>query len=156
MQLNNKLLVTLEIQMLANDFWHEVDHNWGKNAAEFFVEDGVYDLGNQRLVGRDAIKSFYNWRQERGARVARHLVNNMRVSMYDGDSTEAISILSLVAADGEPPLPSEPPIMLGDVIDKCVRGTDGRWRDQSRVLRKLFAGKVPGTVPPPDFMNKRK
>ena len=53
------------------------------------------------------------------------------------------------SADGEPVLPSMPPIQTSDCSDVCIRGDDGVWRYVSRRLQTVFAGATPVTIPPP-------
>src|SRR5471030_443687 len=128
MVLADELVALLEIQALTTRFWHDVDYNWGNGAAEYFVEDGIFELGTNRFVGRDAIRAFYRWREGRGARVARHVITNMHVTLSDAARAQSVWIMSLYAADGVPPLPSEPSIAMADVIDHCVRRSNGQWR----------------------------
>jgi hypothetical protein len=54
----------------------------------------------------------------------------------------------LYAADGAPILPSAPPIMITDLIDRCVKCDDGKWRYVERNFVPLFMGGAPPTVPP--------
>jgi hypothetical protein len=141
------LRIRLEIEALLLDYWHEVDSNWGRNAHEYFVEDGVFrnSVGRAR-VGRAEIHDFYNGREARGPRVVRHVVSNLRVQPAQGDEVTSHWILQIFAADGAPPLPSEPAILLADVTDVCRRDAQGRWRYVSRRIDGLFKGEKPTTT----------
>lgn len=147
MDLNDPLRIRLEIETLLYDYWHEVDTNWGRRAHEFFTEDGVFrnSVGRAR-EGRAEIHDFYNAREARGARVVRHVVTNLRVQPVVGDEVTSNWILQIFAADGEPPLPSEPAILVADVTDVCRREADGRWRYVSRRIDGLFKGDKPTTT----------
>ena len=143
-------LIWTDLEKLTVDYWHEVDTNWGRGAHEYFVEDGTFQASNDTIFrGRKEIKNFYTWRESRGARVARHLINNFRVSITDEAHATTNWVLCLYAADGSPVLPSLPPIQVSDSVDVCVRGSDGAWRYVSRKLTSLFAGGAPVTIPPP-------
>ena len=133
-----RLQIIREIEELSIDYWHDVDTNWGKNAHEYYTEDGSYTTSLKTRTGRAAIKEFYDSRESRGERVARHLINNHKITVHDRDHVTAVWILSLFAADGVPVLPSKPAIMMADVHDYILREPDGRWRYKSRILKALF------------------
>jgi hypothetical protein len=132
---------------MAIDYWHDVDLNWGATAHIFFTEDGIFDAADQVFAGRKAIQEFYSWRKDRGSRSARHLISNMKVELKDDSHATAIWIMSLYAADGTGVLPSNPPIMIADVIDECEKYRDGVWHYRKRTLRPVFTGGAAPTVP---------
>jgi hypothetical protein len=141
----DELRIVQELERLNVAFWRDVDSNWGRTAHEFFTEDGVYTTSQKSRRGRDAIRAFYGDRQERGDRVARHLIHNFHVTVHDADHATAEWTMCLYAADGVAPLASEPPILIGAVRDECVRGPDGRWLYASRTTTPLFKGSRPTT-----------
>jgi ketosteroid isomerase-like protein len=147
MTLSESLLARLEIEAMLADYWHDVDHEWGHNAHLFYTQDGVFQnsVGRAR-AGHEEIKDFYNGRHARGARISRHLVSNLRVVCTGPGQATASWVLSLIASDGEPVLPSEPPILVADVVDCCERGPDGRWLIAHRNISALFKGEKPTTV----------
>jgi hypothetical protein len=140
-----RLQIISDIEELSIDYWHDVDTNWGRNAHEYYTEDGSYTTSVQTRTGRDAIRNFYEVRENRGDRVARHLINNHKITIHDRNRVSAVWVLSLFAADGKPTLPSKPAIMMADVHDEIVRGPDGRWRYKSRAIKALFLGDTPTT-----------
>ncbi|MBO1073499.1 nuclear transport factor 2 family protein [Roseomonas marmotae] len=144
-----ELRLIASLSRLQADYWYEVDRNWGRRAAEYYLEDGVFEIGESRMEGRAAIAHFYSWREGRGERTARHLVTNCRLRSVNATGDEAVfeCIMSLHAADGPPVLESRPPIMIADVVDHCVR-VSGVWRYRSHVLRPVFMGGVAPTVLP--------
>jgi hypothetical protein len=139
-----RLQIIREIEELSIDYWNDVDTNWGKNAHEYYTVDGSYTTSIKTRTGRDAIKAFYDSRENRGERVARHLINNHKITIHDPNHVSAVWILSLFAADGKPVLPSRPAIMMADVHDEIVR-TDGRWLYKSRTIKALFRDETPTT-----------
>jgi len=147
MNISDQLRVRLEIEQLLVEYWHDVDHHWGRNAHEYFLEDGIFMNSAARgRQGREAIKDFYSGRQDRGPRIARHVFSNLRVIMNDATHVTSEWILQIFAADGEPMLPSEPAILVADVTDLVELCPDGRWRYRSRTIKGLFKGSTPTTT----------
>jgi hypothetical protein len=145
MEPQERHIIVGEVADLLMRHWHDVDRNWGRTAHRDYTEDGSYTTSLRTRTGRDAIRQFYAERENRGARVARHLVNNLRVIVHSPTSANAIWVLTLYAADGEPILPSKPAIMIADVVDELVRESDGKWRYRSRTITALFRDDTPTT-----------
>ena len=126
---NDAAIVAIERQIIALeiDYWFDVDHHWGRHAQEFYVPDGLFAIGDSPMRGRKAVQEFYSWRESRGARVARHVVSNLRVRVQDSQNARLDCILHLYAADGAPILESRPAIMIADIESECVLA-DGRCR----------------------------
>jgi hypothetical protein len=141
----DELRIRQELEVLNIAFWRDVDSNWGRNAHEYFTEDGAYTTSAKSRKGREAIRAFYSDRQARGERVARHLIHNFHVTVHDADHATAEWTMCLYAEDGTPPLTAEPPNLIGAVRAECVRGPDGRWRYASRTTTALFKGSRPTT-----------
>lgn len=130
-----------DLHQLAVQYWADVNQNFGKRAHEFYVEDGVFLIGENRHAGRKSIQNFYTWRETRGARVARHLLTNVRVESRTGNDEAALKgSICLFAADGVPVFESKPPTMVADFEAVCLRGTDQKWRFKSHVVTPLFRG----------------
>ena len=146
----DEMAIHYQLEQLEIAYWREVDANWGAEAHGFFVEDGVFDMGmgSKPHRGRAAVQHFYAWRKSRGARVARHLIANFQARVKSPREASSLCIMSLYAADGEPILPSKPPIMIADVVSECVRGDDGAWRFRSRALIPIFTGGEAATIMP--------
>ena len=136
-----------ELIELETAYWFEVDHNSGRNAHEMYVEDGLFVIDDTRMEGKDAVRAFYQWRANRGARTARHLITNFHLLKYESDRASLTCIMSLHAADGLPVLESLPAIMIADVLGDCIRGADGTWRFASHVLTSVFRGGAKPTIP---------
>src|SRR4051794_541184 len=101
-----------DLHDLAVQYWADVNSNFGKRAHEFYVEDGLFMIGENRHAGRKAIQEFYAWRETRGARVARHLVTNVRAESRSDDEAVVKGCICLFAADGTPIFESKPPTMV--------------------------------------------
>jgi SnoaL-like protein len=141
------------------DYWYEVDLNGGAGVSEMYVEDGIFHAGpGKPLVGREAIEHFYTWRKDRGARTSRHVITNFRAEFPDDTHANTYCVMMLFAADGKPILPSTPPIMITDLVDRCVKCDDGQWRYLERNFVPLFMGGSAPTVAPDsiaDNFNKK-
>lgn len=149
--LEDKLKVSAELQTLLADFWHDVDTNWGRDAADFFTEDGVFEASERTYVGRSKIEQFYRYRQDRGARVAVHAIANFRAEPTGPNEAVSTWYLILYASDGEPVLQSAPPIQIALATDHCTKGEDGRWRYRHRKFTTLFKGGVATTTMTEDY-----
>jgi hypothetical protein len=147
-ELEMEMAISYLLARLETEYWYDVDANWGGNAHEFYVEDGIFDMGmgSKPHVGRAAVQHFYAWRKSRGARAARHVVTNFQVRVKNPREATSLCIMSLYAADGEPILPSKPPIMIADVVNECRRGEDDAWRFVSRTLKPVFTGGEAPTI----------
>lgn len=143
-----EMAIWYQLSRLETDYWYDVDTNWGGCAHEFYVDDGIFDMGmgSKPHHGRAAIQHFYAWRKARGARAARHVITNFQVRVKHKSEATALCIMSLYAADGEPILPSKPPIMIADIVNEYVRGKDDVWRLRSRTLKPVFTGGEAPTI----------
>src|SRR6188474_333500 len=101
-----RIALTHQLHALVVDYWHDVDTNWGRNAPDYYTEDGVFVGPAASYAGREKIRAFYKWREDRG---------------------EATShwFLMLYAADGKPVLPTHPPIQIAYMTDRLVQRGDG-------------------------------
>jgi len=150
-----RAIETQVLYMNMVDYWYEVDLKSGAGVSEMYVEDGIFHAGpGKALVGRAAIEQFYTWRKDRGARTVVHSVSNFRAFPDDETHATTYSVMLLYAADGTPILPSAPPIMITDLIDRCVKGDDGKWRYIERSFVPLFMGGAAPTVPPQSIAEK--
>jgi hypothetical protein len=133
------------IEAQLHDYWHDVDRNWGRNAASWYTEHAVFGGEAATYTGRREITAFYQFRIDRGvAREAVHSVTNFRVAFEGRDQAQSTWYLLSYAADGKPVLPTHPPIIIALVSDTHERQADGRWLCARRIFDVLFAG---GTKP---------
>jgi hypothetical protein len=133
------------IESRLHDYWHDVDRNWGRNAASFYTEDAIFGGEAATYTGRAEIAAFYQFRIDRGIeRLAVHSVTNFRVEFETPDRAKSTWYLLSYAADGKPVLPTHPPIVIALVSDDYARETGGPWLCSRRTFDVLFAG---GTKP---------
>jgi ketosteroid isomerase-like protein len=133
------------IELQLHDYWHDVDRNWGRNAASYYTEDAVFGGEAATYKGRGEIAAFYQYRIDRGVeRVAVHCVTNLRIVFEGRERASSTWYLFSYAADGRPALPTHPPIIIALVSDTHERQADGRWLCAHRNFDVLFAG---GTKP---------
>ncbi len=121
-------------------YWDDVNRLGGAKAHEFYVSDGVFAVGKHRHNGSDAIREFYLWRKNRGARTARHLVSNFRIVGHGDGVCSGRGTICLFASDGEPILEAKPPALVADMTCECVLCDDGEWRFKSHILEPVFVG----------------
>lgn len=146
MDFEQRLRARQELEILLMDYWHEVDTNWGRNAHDYYTEDGIFQSTRASYHGRTKIKAFYQYRIDRGPRIAVHAVNNFRVELHSPTEATCTWYLLLYAMDGKPILPTNPPIQIAFMTDKCVK-IDGRWLYKHRNFETWFEGGVPTTSP---------
>jgi hypothetical protein len=148
MNRRERALATAELQQGLADFWHDVDVNWGKNASRFYSEEGVYESGKLKLEGREAIQRFYDWREERGERVAVHAFTNFRAEFDDKGGAVANWYMLLYAADGAAPQPSAPASRISRATEHYRWDEkEARWLCTYRKLENLFKGDAQLNVP---------
>jgi hypothetical protein len=143
----NPMLVALrsELEALTIEYWHDVDANGGAAAPQFYVDEGVYATTVREYRGRAAIETFYGQRRARGSRVSLHLVNNFRIERCTDARAHCQYILSLLAADGVPVLPSRPAILVAIVDEVFVKQAEGSWLFESHRITPMFRDETPTT-----------
>lgn len=132
------LALRYELQAFTIDFWHEVDIEGATHAADHYLDDAVFATSVREYRGREQLQAFYARRADWTPRVSLHVVNNFRIEPESATRVRCSYVLSLHAADGQPVLPSRPPVMLGIMEEVLVKQDDGRWRYASRHVRPLF------------------
>jgi hypothetical protein len=142
----------LEEKIIA--YWHEVDFNWGLNAAEHYTLDGLFVSPNSRYEGRAQIAEFYAWRKDRGERVNVHLVGNFFLRKLTTTRADVSWICTLYACDGGAPQPSAHPVAISRVEDVFVL-LNGQWLCQERAWHTLFKSDVMTTALSPAEMADR-
>ena len=129
-----------ELHRLMANYWAEVDENGGREAAGFYLPDGIYAIGNNRFEGQEKIAAFYA-RRRFGTVMTRHLVNNLRVFADEAGQARALGLMSLYRADGRSPFQgARPPAMIADFEARCVQDKDRHWRFRSHELRPFIIG----------------
>lgn len=145
---SERVALTQELALRLHDYWHDVDHNWGRGAHLFYTEDGRFEASSGALyAGRDMIAKYYQYRESRGARSALHLVSNFRAEAYGEDAAFATWYLQIFASDGVPPHELAPPIMIALMRDD-YRKINGDWLCARRNFGAFFKGRTPVTRMP--------
>ena len=144
---SERLALTQELEALTVDYWHDVDTNWGHNAPDYYAPDGIFIGHAASYKGREQIRAFYKWREDRGARTVVHAVHNFQAMLDAPDKATCHWFLMLYAADGVPPLHSEPPIQIAYMTDKLTRDPQEGWQLDSRQFDNWFVGDTPTTNP---------
>jgi hypothetical protein len=141
------LLLWHELYDLEVRYWYEVDCNGGAKAAGFYTADGVLVVGDNEFRGSERIQEFYAWRGRRGTetvrslRTTRHLISNFWVEAAGERESKAFGVISFLDGAGRAPVPeSNPPVLIADLLNICVRDDDGAWRYKSHRLRPVFMG----------------
>lgn len=147
MDFQDQLRARQELEIMLMEYWHDVDTNWGRNAGPYYTEDGIFESSKNTYHGRAKIEQFYQYRIDRGPRIAVHSVSNFRCVLHSPTEATCNWYLLLYAMDGKPILPTNPPIQIAHMTDKCVKGPDGRWRYKHRKFDTWFEGGVPTTSP---------
>jgi len=133
-----------ELLALNADYWARVDVTVDDPIDMLFTEDGRMAIGTGLdLRGREAIRSFFDKRnaeQAAAGRRTRHVHTNLYVEPLGADRAKARSMIVVFAGVGALPLPASAPTAIADVEDICVRGPDGRWRFETRMLQPIFIG----------------
>lgn len=145
--MKERLALTHELHALVVDYWHDVDTNWGRNASDYYTPDGEFIGPEATYKGRETIRKFYKWREDRGARTVVHAVINFQALPEREDRATCHWFLMLYAADGKPVLPTHPPIQIAYMTDKMVHDGDAGWLVESRRFDNWFAGGTPATNP---------
>ncbi len=130
------------IQLAAAFAWR-VDQRSGEGVSTLFIENGVYGYDGFEMRGTAAIDAFYKERLARSKRLSRHIFSVPHIVSEQDGSLSAWSVLTLYAADGEPPF-SPSPIAILDYHDSIVRLQDG-LRYARRWVTPLF-GHMPQLV----------
>jgi hypothetical protein len=142
-----RLALTHELEALTIDYWHDVDSNWGRTAPNYFAPDGVFIGPAASYEGREKVRAFYKWREDRGPRTVVHAVHNFQAKLDAPGKATCHWFLMLYAADGKPELPSAPPIQIAYMTDKLTLDPKEGWLLNSRKFENWFVGDTPTTNP---------
>ena len=83
------------------------------------------------------MRQAYAGRLANGPRTSRHIYTNFRYMQTSAERVEGSCILTLYAANGEPPFPAEP-LLVADYDDEYALCADGRWRFARRRVTWIF------------------
>lgn len=80
---------------LIMEFCRRADEGRGEAIAELFTSDATVEAPHFNLVGRDEIHHWFAERAKPGARLARHIVTNLRV-VADGEDAVTVEAYQIV------------------------------------------------------------
>ena len=140
------LRLNQELALQLADYWHAIDFTDGAEAHTYYTPDAVFHGQYASYEGREKIQQFYDWRQQRGARLSVHSFTNFRARFTGADEAEATNFLMLYAKDGERILASHVPVTISLATDR-YRRLDGRWLCTYRRFEHLFESDTPVTNP---------
>lgn len=143
----DRLTLTHELHALVIDYWHDVDTNWGRRAPDYYTPGGVFVGPAASYQGREKIRAFYKWREDRGARTVVHSVVNFQAFRTGPDAATCHWFLMLYGADGKPVLPTHPPIQIAYMTDHMLRDPAEGWLVSYRRFDTWFEGGTPTTNP---------
>ena len=134
----------LEIMRLVNNYGPLADSGSSKEAAELWVEDGVYDVGgsdvspSHRTIGHEKLMAIYDspGHQELIHTGSAHFIGPLSITV-DGDTAEAVAFSTVIKKEGERW------ILWRAAINhfELVRTPDG-WRMKVRTNRVLNGSEV--------------
>ena len=131
------------------DYWDDVDRNNARDALTFYTRDCIYQMADIRMEGPEAVAAYYAYRNQRGSRVVRHIVSNLRVTLHSGETASLRGLLCAYAADGPPVLPVILPVIVADTDCEFIRtSTSDVWKMRSHKLTALFADNTRLLRPP--------
>lgn len=146
-----RLLIEAQVNRAVVDYWDEVDSRWGANCHERFVDGGKFS----KMVGKEEIKAFYDWRRSRGERANFHLVLNMKVDVDSETSATARYVMMLYAKDGPKVHDMQLPNTISTAVEIFERVGDD-WKIRSKMLDVVFRGPEPTTIMPDDILKKMR
>jgi len=130
--------IRAELEALNAEFAWLIDRSDSSLVAELFTEDGIYERSTgEASRGRAELRQAYAGRLANGPRTSRHIYTNFRFVQTSADTVAGTCILTLYAANGEPPLPAEP-LLVADYDDEYALCADGRWRFALRKVTWVF------------------
>lgn len=128
---------------LVTQYTHWVDFGSAERVAELFASDGVWEVGDTRFEGQDAVRGMLRARQEMSQRRSRHVCTNLDIEVLDLAHARGLVYLSLYRCDLPPGTPADalapvgPPVAVGQYRDRFVH-TEAGWRFAHRRAELAF------------------
>jgi hypothetical protein len=115
----------VNIERLYSAYNFAADSASGKDFADCFTSDGIFDMGSTQVSGAEALTNFGNGLSSSGRR-SRHVIANLLID-GEGDRAEGRAYLMLLTV-GSPPATIA---MTAEYSDQIVR-TNAGWRFAER------------------------
>src|SRR5262245_17290837 len=126
-----RLLIERTCERLVADYARFVDFGEASRIADLFAADGVWESGDLKMVGRDAVRAGFARREGVTRRVSRHVCTNVAIDVLDADQARGLSYLINYrhdrrdGDDAAAPAPSGHPKFVGEYHDRFVRTPEG-------------------------------
>jgi hypothetical protein len=141
MDIMERIAIERECERLVTAYCHYVDHGEAAKVADLFTDDGQWLSAEISMIGKEKLRKGFAGRQANGARMSRHVCNNLLINVFDEDNAEGVVYVTLYRFDGEvgrkfSPM-DEQPAMVGEYRDTFVC-TDEGWRFSKREIDISF------------------
>ncbi len=125
------------LERLVTEVTWRIDHGRAESISELFVSEGIMDLGETRLQGREAIHPWGILLQTDNTYPGiRHVSTNMRFVLEGNDKARGTCLVTAYVDEADGP-GSTLPLVVGEDHDTFVRTEEG-WRFLSRTWDPLF------------------
>ncbi len=141
MELLDRIAAERECERLTYRYCEAVDFGHASRLADVFAEEGVFDNGDLRLVGREQIRRVFTEREQVRELRTRHVCTNIHVEVTEPAAATGVVYLALYRRHGPEdrsvPVPETSPAVVGSYHDAYVRTGEG-WRIAARRLDAAF------------------
>ena len=114
MELLVRITAERECERLTYRYCEAVDLGHASRLADVFAEDGVFDNGDLRLVGREQIRRVFTEREQVRELRTRHVCTNIHVEVTELSAATGVVYLTLYRrrgpADWAVPVPETSPV----------------------------------------------
>jgi SnoaL-like protein len=124
----------IQLSRLVTEITWRIDHRQADTIDELFAHDGVLNIGERNLEGRQQIKEWGTTVVDAYPGI-RHAVSNVRFVADGNDAADGVALVTAYLADDG--TATTIPFQVGEDIDRFVRTAEG-WRFTSRRWNTLF------------------
>ena len=124
------------VEGLYTAFGTCADRGDGAALSELFVSDGMLEMGNNELRGRQNIAEFVNARCADPNRKTRHTWSNLRLEQQEGSTFHTAAVQMTFEQNG---VDKAPQLRVSDLVDTLQRDADGTWRFLSRRIHRQIS-----------------
>jgi hypothetical protein len=138
--MHDRILETYRCELLLRELSYCADLGDRAAAADLFVPDGEFHIGDLRLVGREAIREWFVASATPTRPLVRHVCTNTTVRFTDDRTAEATTYLLLY----RDPTGPTPPVVLRDapsvgLYNDVLVKVDDEWRFLRHVYEPTFS-----------------
>ena len=138
-----RLMIERACERLIAEYARLVDFGHAARIADLFTADGVWESGDLRMEGREAIRTGFGRREGIARRVSRHVCTNVIIDVLSDDRARGQTYLVNFRYDRRDgdlpgfPVPAGSPKFVGEYHDWYVCTPEG-WRFSRRVCSLAF------------------